>query len=86
MIDSTGYLRIIDFGSAKVIKLGERSSTICGTPEYLPPEMVLSKEYNRGVDFWNLGIFFYELYTRNTPFANPNLVNKITDNLFCSYL
>lgn len=75
MISSTGYLKLIDYGSAKVLKHGDRTSTICGTPEYLPPEMVLSREYNRAVDYWSLGIFLYELLTRNTPFVHSNLVS-----------
>ena len=40
LIDSDGYLKLIDFGLAKILKEDEEASTFCGTPEYLAPEMV----------------------------------------------
>jgi serine/threonine protein kinase len=78
MIDATGYLKIIDYGSAKIVTLGEKTETLCGTAEYISPEMILSKSYNRSVDFWSLGIFIFELFTRKTPFAHPNLVRFLS--------
>jgi serine/threonine protein kinase len=40
MIDETGYVKIIDYGLAKIIKDGMIAQSYCGTPEYLAPEMV----------------------------------------------
>jgi cGMP-dependent protein kinase len=74
MIDVTGYIKLVDYGSAKILTLGEKTETLCGTAEYISPEMILSKSYNRSVDYWSLGIFIFELLTRKTPFAHPNLV------------
>lgn len=68
----TGYIKIVDFGCAKKVEAGAVTSTLCGTPEYLTPEMILSKGHNRGVDVWALGILIYELLTKTTPFAHDN--------------
>lgn len=50
------------------------SLQLCGAAEYIAPEMVLSKGYNKAIDFWALGVLFFELLTCSTPFAHPNLV------------
>ena len=50
LIDARGYIKMCDFGFAKVI--ANRSFTLCGTPEYLAPELVLGKGHNWGVDYW----------------------------------
>lgn len=53
LLDREGHLKITDFGFAK--KLTDRTWTLCGTPEYLAPEIIQSKGHNKAVDWWALG-------------------------------
>ena len=70
LIDVAGYLKVIDFGFAKkfpFLKNGvvqEKTYTLC-TPEYLAPEIIMSKGYDKGVDYWALGTS----YTSSTYLA-----------------
>lgn len=53
LIDAQGYIKVVDMGFAKVVP--ERTFTLCGTPEYLAPELVLGKGHHKGVDYWAAG-------------------------------
>lgn len=55
VLDSDGYLKVVDFGLSKVLK-GWKTWTMCGTPEYLAPEILRSEGHNQSVDFWMLGV------------------------------
>uniref|UniRef100_A0A8C1G3S5 Protein kinase X-linked n=1 Tax=Cyprinus carpio TaxID=7962 RepID=A0A8C1G3S5_CYPCA len=59
LLDSEGHIRLTDFGFAK--KLSERTWTLCGTPEYLAPEVIQSKGHGRAVDWWALGVLIFEM-------------------------
>lgn len=59
LIGSDGHLIITDFGFAK--KIADRSFTLCGTPEYLAPEIIMGQGHDHGVDWWALGILLYEM-------------------------
>lgn len=69
MIDDLGYIKVVDFGFAK--KVEDKTYTLCGTPEYLSPELVLGKGHNKAVDNWAIGILIFEMLTGASPFADP---------------
>ena len=87
MINSDGYLKMIDFGTAKIIK--NYTSTIIGTPHYMAPEILKGKGYSLSCDFWSLGICMYEIFYGIYPFGNyANEVIEIykdilTKNFIC---
>ncbi|OXB52869.1 UNVERIFIED_CONTAM: hypothetical protein H355_016237 [Colinus virginianus] len=66
LVDADGYLKLTDFGFAKVIEY--RTYTLCGTPEYIAPEVLLNKGHGKPVDWWTLGILIYEMLLGYPPF------------------
>ncbi len=68
MVDNNGYLKIIDFGTSKMIN--DFTQTIIGTPHYIAPEILLGKGYSLTSDYWSLGICMYEIFYGSYPFGN----------------
>lgn len=56
MLDHRGHIQLIDFGLSKWLKVGERTGTICGTIQYMAPEILSVEPYDHSVDWWSLGI------------------------------
>ena len=75
LLGINGELKIGDFGWS-VHAPGNRRKTLCGTLDYLPPEMVEGKEHNEKVDYWALGVLTYEFLIGNPPFEDRSSVNS----------
>jgi len=67
-----GYSKLTDFGFAKIIEPGTRTYTLCGTPEYIAPEVLLNKGHGKPVDWWTLGILIYEMIVGQPPFCDED--------------
>ncbi|XP_023174688.1 cAMP-dependent protein kinase catalytic subunit 2 [Drosophila hydei] len=81
MLDKNGYLKVTDFGFAK--KVETRTMTLCGTPEYLPPEIIQSKPYGTSVDWWAFGVLIYEFVAGQSPFAVHSRDVMVMYNKIC---
>ena len=86
LFKENGYLTLLDITYAKELKnSNDLTYTLCGTPNYLAPEIILNKGYNYSVDFWSLGIILYEMLVGKDPFYSHDpmliyqniLINKL---------
>ena len=73
LIDEDGYLKLIDFGMAKILKDGENTNSFCGTPEYLAPEIITGEGHNMMADWWSYGTLIYEMLFGIPPFFCDNV-------------
>ena len=80
LLDQKGNIKICDFGLSKY---GNRADSICGTPEYIAPEIINGKKtYNKVVDYWSLGCILYQMATGYTPFSSNATIVSNKESLF----
>ena len=73
LIDKDGYAKLTDFGLSKEgIKGNFDTTTLCGTPEYLAPEIVEKRGHGFAVDWWSVGCIVFEMLTGHPPFILTN--------------
>ncbi|XP_055791102.1 serine/threonine-protein kinase N1-like [Salvelinus fontinalis] len=73
LMEADGYVRIADFGLCKKgMGHGDLTSTFCGTPEFLAPEVLTDNNYTRCVDWRGLGVLIYEMLVGESPFPGDD--------------
>ena len=86
LIAQTGHIKLTDFGCAKKLRNGERTFTLCGTPEYLAPEMLTCSGHDVAVDWWTVGIFLHELLTGTSPFQGDCAYDTYSNIISTAYI
>jgi len=94
LLDSSGYIKLTDFGFAKQLAAEEKAWTFCGTPEYVAPEIITNKSHDHRADIWSIGILVFELLTGAPPFTNkanpaqvyPEILKGIRGVFFPSFI
>jgi len=88
LLDADGFVKIADFGLCKEgMGFGDRTSTFCGTPEFLAPEVLTEPSYTRAVDWWGLGVLIFEMLVGEVhTFLFLTIFVCLTYFIYCSSL
>ena len=81
LLDRNGHIKLTDFGFAKEVQTV--TWTLCGTPDYIAPEVITTKPYNKSVDWWSLGILIFEMLAGFTPFYDQTPMKTYEKILAC---
>ena len=82
LMDKDGHLKISDFGLSKILDdMNDKIFTLCGTPQYIAPEVIYKQGYDKGIDWWSFGCVFYEMLTGHLPYKIPRN-QKLSHKLF----
>ncbi|WPH04634.1 Protein kinase C-like protein [Acrodontium crateriforme] len=73
MLNLDGHIKVADYGLCKEeMWYGSTTSTFCGTPEFMAPEILLDKRYGRAVDWWAFGVLIYQMLLQQSPFRGED--------------
>ena len=72
MVCENGYIKIVDFGTAKILNDEDRTTTIIGTPHYMAPELIMGEGYSFQIDYWSIAVCIYEFITGKYPFGEED--------------
>lgn len=81
LLDSQFRIKICDFGWASLIDEKEIRKSVCGTPEYMPPEVIDNVAHDLKIDVWMLGVLLYEMLHGYTPYKG-NHTDDIKEQIF----
>jgi serine/threonine protein kinase len=85
LIAKDGHIKLADFGLSKLLtEPSEKTYTICGTPEYLAPEIILEKGYDKTCDWFSFGVIIFEMFCGYHPYKHNK--GKINKDLYSSPL
>uniref|UniRef100_A0A8I5MXR1 protein kinase C n=1 Tax=Papio anubis TaxID=9555 RepID=A0A8I5MXR1_PAPAN len=87
LLDSEGHIKLTDYGMCKEgLRPGDTTSTFCGTPNYIAPEILRGEDYGFSVDWWALGVLMFEMMAGRSPFdivgSSDNPDQNTEDYLF----
>lgn len=72
LINDDGYVKVADLGFAKKLHKDRRTWTLCGTPDYMAPEIITNKGHHCAVDWWAFGVLLYEMTAGFPPFMHQD--------------
>ncbi|XP_050436499.1 ribosomal protein S6 kinase-related protein isoform X2 [Adelges cooleyi] len=81
LLDDDGHLQLIDFGLSKWLPQGCRTNTICGTSQYMAPEILQMGNYNHSVDWWSAGVLLFQLLTNQYPPKTHDEIRTALDHV-----
>nr|CDS27742.1 cAMP dependent protein kinase catalytic subunit [Hymenolepis microstoma] len=70
LLTADGFIKVTDLGFAKMLPVDKRTWTVCGTPDYMAPEIIMNKGYGHAVDWWAFGVLLYEMTAGFPPFMH----------------
>lgn len=101
MLNEKGYIKLIDMGLSKRIRhvneytredgevvmqmVDQKTYTLCGTPEYLSPEILMNIGYDKSTDIWSLGVLLHELFMKKAPFESNSDMMLLFTNIVNVY-